>query len=1800
MSRQKILASLALFALATAARADVHPNIQGGFPVDQVFQAGEIDNVNLFNGALTLTIPLGPTYPVGGGLQYGMKLVYNSNPWRYDTVILNGDSYSQAIPSECSNAGLGWRVSLGRLDPPCQMPDVNGVQNLVYQDETGTDHIWYETLHAGDPEDAPVAGVQQVLYTRDGSYLRMKVLTNGNREVESPDGTTRTFRADGLPTQIRDRFGNHLDVDYSNASYWQLTDNHNRVQRVWFRTDLAPYAQTVDKIELEASGTPNKATYQFHYVHRPVGLACPNNEPGTQQALVPLLLSVTLPDGSSYQMAETDYITAAAASTAQCTDHGGNLLKLTLPTLGKLAWTWRTYVFPTASSAKRHLQTSSGVATRAMLDAGNATLGTWTYTTSLQSLGRELKSSVTDPLGYRTDRFFSVATDSAFTGWSKYDYSLPFTRNTTVNAGGVDLYLSSQVWDGATLLRSEYVLYERDQVNGTYGPPDMYNTNRRPIRGRTVFHDDLVGGVPRHADVISSDFDGLGHYRTTQTDGNFGAGNVRTTTVAFNPARGTYVVNPGTNTGSGYSVFPPNQAWIIGTYTSQQVTEGGETATALFCFDTSTGFLNRKRMLKNSGAAEHANDLLEVYAHTGGNVTSEQFFGGDKQSLAVGNTCAMGLPALVPYQLSHTYQGGVRATSQYAGMNFKSLDLTVEARTGLPSASRDTAETATDFEYDALGRLTWSKPAAGNNDGWTEYDYTRATSPSSLAKVTLRKRGNGSKSAPVLAQSEIHFDAFGRVWKERQLLPGGIWSTRETLYDAAGHKASVSEAQANPTKRTQFLDYDAFGRPRTIRPADGAAHDVTFVYKGTRVVERTTKVGTTQSGGTVTESSSTTTERYDRQGRLWQVEEPSGAGGALVTTTYGHDAGNRLKSVSTPAGVTQSRAFNYDQRGFLLSETHPEKVGAVTYSDYDARGHAGRKVDGPNDLVFTYDKAERLTLVERFGGQDLKKFSYADANGGATDRRLGKLREAIRYNDVPGVATVQVTETYVYGARQGRVSQRDTAVILNPQPGSPVGESFTQTFAYTPLGQPGSVSYPLCTHAGCQAAPPVFADVSAAHPDRPEIEAIRKRGVTDGCATSPLRYCPDSLVSRSQMAVFLIRASSPPGYDPPACVGTFSDVPCTHLHAKWVEELARRGVTAGCDVNPARFCPDQFVTNTQMAIFLLRSEEGGSYTPPPAPTCPSSPPFSDVPCSDPWVSWIAEAKKRGITSGCGGGSFCPGSFVTRAQMAGLLTRTFDIPVVIDPAAARNVQLTYTNGLLTEVGGYGGISYHPNLLVSQVTHENGVVETWANDPNAMRRPGSISATGPAAAWSSGTYVYDGTGNITKIGPAWLTYDKVNRLTAGNVYTDPLGAGAGTQQGYTYDPFGNLTAITGAQARNTPTSASTNRLTGGTYDDAGNLTHWNGALYQYDAFNQMVRMTSGAQAWAYVYTAGDERIWSYDLAEQEASRWALRDLSGQVLREYLNDDGAWSVGTDYIRRDGQLLAAETRLGRRHFHLDHLGTPRLITNKVGYKTAYHVYYPFGEEATAFNQDGERMKFTGHERDLASPLGAGDDLDYMHARHYSPVTGRFLSVDRQDVLAMQQGDSDERTRFRRHLSQPQSWNLYLYSKNNPLKYIDPDGEAAELVVAGELLFAGEGAAAGGGLALSSGAAPILVAGAAGIGLGWGVNQIPGASEALTIQGFSNWIANTFFASKADNARNFVNAKVTTVLEHISRYSPPNPNDPNDRSNKKNIYNKMKGQLKDAKDHLRRLKGKTAEAYEELIRRTEAQLESWWSGGGV
>jgi hypothetical protein len=130
------------------------------------------------------------------------------------------------------------------------------------------------------------------------------------------------------------------------------------------------------------------------------------------------------------------------------------------------------------------------------------------------------------------------------------------------------------------------------------------------------------------------------------------------------------------------------------------------------------------------------------------------------------------------------------------------------------------------------------------------------------------------------------------------------------------------------------------------------------------------------------------------------------------------------------------------------------------------------------------------------------------------------------------------------------------------------------------------------------------------------------------------------------------------------------------------------------------------------------------------------------------------------------------------------------------------------------------------MVKSVVHTNGMTETIAHDPNRLARPGSISASGPFASWTTGAYSWDGVGNIKTMGGSWFLYDKVSRLKEAHVKTGPAGTGAEVWQAYSYDGFGNLTGYVGTVGRNLPTDLATNKLNAAAFDDRGNMTAWNG--------------------------------------------------------------------------------------------------------------------------------------------------------------------------------------------------------------------------------------------------------------------------------------------------------------------------------------------------------------------------------------
>src|SRR5436305_1542380 len=203
-----------LFLLLTCAAAALaqapgqqNPNVARGLSIDQVYQVGDIDHVNVFNGNLTVQIPIGPRYPVGGKMSYGLTLAFNSKVWDFKDAFGSLVGPNQAtideIPSRTSNAGLGWLLSMGRilyrLDPNASFA------NAAYESPDGTQHPFYCTLHAdecpdhGCPAGLGLPGWVQG-YTRDNTYLRMIVLddsiTKPKVRIEFLDGSYHDFEED--------------------------------------------------------------------------------------------------------------------------------------------------------------------------------------------------------------------------------------------------------------------------------------------------------------------------------------------------------------------------------------------------------------------------------------------------------------------------------------------------------------------------------------------------------------------------------------------------------------------------------------------------------------------------------------------------------------------------------------------------------------------------------------------------------------------------------------------------------------------------------------------------------------------------------------------------------------------------------------------------------------------------------------------------------------------------------------------------------------------------------------------------------------------------------------------------------------------------------------------------------------------------------------------------------------------------------------------------------------------------------------------------------------------------------------------------------------------------------------------------------------------------------------------------------------------------------------------------------------------------------------------------------------------
>lgn len=402
------------------------------------------------------------------------------------------------------------------------------------------------------------------------------------------------------------------------------------------------------------------------------------------------------------------------------------------------------------------------------------------------------------------------------------------------------------------------------------------------------------------------------------------------------------------------------------------------------------------------------------------------------------------------------------------------------------------------------------------------------------------------------------------------------------------------------------------------------------------------------------------------------------------------------------------------------------------------------------------------------------------------------------------------------------------------------------------------------------------------------------------------------------------------------------------------------------------------------------------------------------------------------------------------------------------AAGRTANYAYDNRGLLQTVGVGQVTlatytYNAFGKPATLTYGNGLVTSYGYD--ALNRTASIETKN-----SSSTiifkqeYEYDAESNRTKMIETRIgedgaivsstvnyTYDNLEQLTDVD-YANINGVE--NELAYRYDQFGNRTQLndlSGSAVYNY--TVGTNELSSVSYND-GKLSiasqyDSNGSLtkeiysrlgvdaqevnYAWDAQNRLAGITYHTNNQPTFAQSADNYLqFVYDDFGNRVKKSSSRGDTmyyfndGLTVLNEIKSDG--TVGKTIVRGFDQIAEIDQDGKISYIHQDVLGSAVMISNEQGTVTMQYEYNPFGQIITEVGDSstGTNYLFTNQEFDPES------ELYYYNARYYNPVLGRFISRD-----AMLGRDGDVLSR-----------NLYIYVKNNPLKYKDSTGNTPELIL--------------------------------------------------------------------------------------------------------------------------------------------------------
>jgi RHS repeat-associated protein len=332
----------------------------------------------------------------------------------------------------------------------------------------------------------------------------------------------------------------------------------------------------------------------------------------------------------------------------------------------------------------------------------------------------------------------------------------------------------------------------------------------------------------------------------------------------------------------------------------------------------------------------------------------------------------------------------------------------------------------------------------------------------------------------------------------------------------------------------------------------------------------------------------------------------------------------------------------------------------------------------------------------------------------------------------------------------------------------------------------------------------------------------------------------------------------------------------------------------------------------------------------------------------------------------------------------------------------------------------------------------------------------------------SYGYDASGRLIQV-QDWLgtittfSYDNANHMT-GQVN------GNGTLVSRTFDAGGRLTSLTNTTATNATISSQQftldrvgnrtrseetmplapdftsqslqfthnldNQLTADgiynyTYDANGNCTSWSDdtttVSYAYNAMDRLTRVDDGSIADVYVYNGDGDLIAAVRSGAE--TRYVI-DLAAGMTTILAETDGTGTIQRYYIHAGGLLYAIDAGTNARHYyHYDAIGSTLALTSQAGAITDSYAYSPYGLSLGEEGSTGNRFRYVGQYGVMAEDSG----LLFMRARFYDPWMKRFIGKD-----PMTPGIGD-----------PVPFNRYPYAADNPIFFIDAEGQFIECIIA-------------------------------------------------------------------------------------------------------------------------------------------------------